>query len=351
MLTLKEIKHLLPLGYWTASLDLKDGFWHLMVHSKMRPYLGFKYRNQFYQFRAMPFGLCVAPRVFTKLIAHMIKKMAEVGIWCLPFLDDLLIIAATKEECAEKMNLAINILEHHGWIINMEKSRLTPLQTFEWLGIAYNLTNFTRSATKTSLDSLHEQLSKLLRGKMCSKRDIMRVQGRANWVGQVNPISRLMVSRSKAILSRLRHYHIDQQLRVSKHTRMSLVRWLNIPHIPQRMGKPTPQLIIQTDACPEGWGFRIAQLSYNGSFDESMTNYSINILELFTIWLALLKIQQEDLTIQILSDNSTAVAAIRRASSTQFHIHSLSELIWRRSTEKRWTLLAAHIRVSRMVLE
>ena len=41
MLTLKDISALLPRGYWSASLDLKDGYWHLSVFHKLRPYLGF----------------------------------------------------------------------------------------------------------------------------------------------------------------------------------------------------------------------------------------------------------------------------------------------------------------------
>ena len=200
------------------------------------------------------------------------------------------------------------------------------------------------------MDSLQQQLLGLLKGKMCSKRDIMKLQGKSNWVGQVNPISRLMVSRTKVILSKYKHRHLDTKIKVSNYTKLSLIRWLHIPHIQQRLGNPTPQLIIQTDACLEGWGFRIGQESYNGSFDESMTEYSINILELITIWFALLKVQQHGLTLQILSDNSTAVAAIRRASSSQYHIHSLSELIWRRATEKRWNILVAHIKGSFNVL-
>ena len=61
MLTLKEVRLQLPPGAWTISLDLKDGFWHLSVARSFRPYLGFRYKNQNWRFRAMPFGLNIAP--------------------------------------------------------------------------------------------------------------------------------------------------------------------------------------------------------------------------------------------------------------------------------------------------
>ena len=118
MLTLREIKLILPKGYWTTSIDLKDGYWHIAVCRAKRPFLGFRWGDQNWQFRAMPFGLNVAPRIFTKLIAHVVAVMTKAGIWCLPYLDDLLIIAETREECLTKTQRAIDILTSLGWILN-----------------------------------------------------------------------------------------------------------------------------------------------------------------------------------------------------------------------------------------
>ena len=76
MLTLREVKLLLPQGYWTTSIDLRDGYWHVPIAPGKRPYLGFSYRNKDWQFRAMPFGLNIAPRTFTKIISHVIRELA-----------------------------------------------------------------------------------------------------------------------------------------------------------------------------------------------------------------------------------------------------------------------------------
>jgi len=95
---------LLPKGCWTVALDLKDGYWHVPVTSRKRLFLGFHYRGQNWQFRALPFGLNIWPRVFTKLMAHVIKTLAAKGIWCLPYLDYLLIINNSKEECLRLTN-------------------------------------------------------------------------------------------------------------------------------------------------------------------------------------------------------------------------------------------------------
>ena len=346
MLTLKDISAILPPGYWTVSLDLKDGFWHVNIFHKLRPYLGFRYRGQLYQFRAMPFGLNLAPLTFTKLIAHMVKVLAEEGIWCLPFLDDLLILAPSKEECLAHLQRAIQILEDFGWVINEKKSRKQPQKIFTWLGMEYDLVVHTRSATVESRQSLQNLLRSLLTSQNCTKRHIMRLQGTANWVGTSNPISRLLLSKTKMILKFFRHRKIDQKIILKKWMKLSLIRWLHIPHVPQTLGNPSPDIVIQTDASLKGWGFKAGKENYRGIYDESMTKYSINILELMTVWLALLTLNKKYITIQILTDSSTAVSAIRKCSSTYYHIAMLAELVWRRAIHMEWNIQIAHIKGS-----
>ena len=102
MLTLKQVRLLLPEGAWTASLDLKDGFYHLMVSKKFRPYLGFRYKGQNWRFRAMPFGLNTA-LLLTNVMSFSILCLSKADIWALPYLDNILIIARTRLECIQKV--------------------------------------------------------------------------------------------------------------------------------------------------------------------------------------------------------------------------------------------------------
>merc|ERR1711888_567097 len=98
----------------------------------------------------MPFGLNIAPRIFTKIISFTVLCLAKEGIWSLPYLDDLLIIATSQEECLQKLHKALEILSRLGWIVNMENSRTEPKQVFEWLGVNYNLINYTVTNTEQS---------------------------------------------------------------------------------------------------------------------------------------------------------------------------------------------------------
>ena len=292
MLTLAQIRLILPKMWYTAALDLKDGFWHVPIFPGLRAYLGFIYRGQGWMFRAMPFGLNVAPRNFTKLIKYMIKVLALEGIWCLPYLDDLLIIAQTREECRQKLQRAITILEEHGWIINFEKSRLEPCQVFEWLGMQYNLNRFQICNTIRSMTILRDHLIHLIQSNYCTKRQIMRVQGLANWTGQVNPLTRLILTRTKTNLSILASHNIDTVVKQSLEMRMSLIKWIHTPNVPHLLGIPKVTHLVQSDASKTGWGFQINQTQFMGNFDSSMQRFHIGILETLAVWYSTLMIQE-----------------------------------------------------------
>ena len=342
MLTMNQIRLLLPKTFWTVSLDLENGYWHVPITPKKRPYLGFRYKNQNWQFRGMPFGLNIGPRIFTKIIAHVIKVMATKGIWCLPFLDDLLIIASTEEECRQHTEEAMEILKSLGWILNQKKSRKVPSQIFEWLGAKFNLVEHTVQATQEKAEALKRQLRSLIKSKYCSKREIMKIQGLANWIGQFDPVTRALISRTKVILRKFKRGHLDAQIMLNRGLKLGLVRWLSTTTIPQTLGKPAPSIVIQTDASLEGWGFRINQSPFKGEFDQ-MEEYSINTLELLTVWFALLMVEEKGIAIQILCDNSTAISAVRRGTSPIFHLSMISELIWRRTVAYKWTMSISHI--------
>ena len=342
MLTMNQVRLLLPKHFWTVALDMKDGYWHLPVTPRKRPYLGFRYKGQNWQFRAMPFGLNIGPRIFTKLMAHVVKILASKGIWCLPYLDDLLIVSSSEEECLRHSKIAIATLQSFGWILNEKKSRIKPQQIFHWLGAHFNLQNHTVRAPEEKMAELKSQIKDIVTSKRCTKRKVMRVQGLANWIGQFNPTTRALLSSTKRLLKRLKRRHLDAPLRFTIGMKLSLVKWLWDTIVPQPLGNPTPSVVIQTDASLKGFGFKINQNTFHGTFDKTV-KYSINMLELLTIWLALLKCQARNVTIQILCDNSTAISAVKRGTSNVFTLAMVTELIWRRAAARNWTLLISHI--------
>ena len=141
MLTISQIRTLLPRGVFTVSIDLTDAYWHIPIARRFSPYLGFRLNRQAYVFKTMPFGLNVAPRVFTKLTDSVIQILRRRGIQVMAYLDDWLVWATSKEECMKAVKEVIAFLESLGFQINQKKSRLQPSQKFQWLGLDWDLVN------------------------------------------------------------------------------------------------------------------------------------------------------------------------------------------------------------------
>ena len=80
MLTIAQIRTLLPKKAYSCSVDLTDAYWHVPIARHLSPYLGFCLGRQAYVFKTMPFGLNIAPKVFTKLGKAVIQELRKLGI-------------------------------------------------------------------------------------------------------------------------------------------------------------------------------------------------------------------------------------------------------------------------------
>ncbi|MEL7196568.1 MAG: reverse transcriptase domain-containing protein, partial [Bacteroidota bacterium] len=80
MTTVAQVRKILPKGGWAVSIDLKDAYWHVPIAQKFRKFLGFKLGEESYRFKVMPFGLNIAPRMFTKLVNVVIKCLRQKNV-------------------------------------------------------------------------------------------------------------------------------------------------------------------------------------------------------------------------------------------------------------------------------
>ena len=70
-----KLVHVFSAGGFMATFDFKSGYHHVKVNPEHTKYLGFKWKDQFYQFLCLPFGLSSAPHIFTKILRPFIKKV------------------------------------------------------------------------------------------------------------------------------------------------------------------------------------------------------------------------------------------------------------------------------------
>ena len=56
-------------GHWVFRLDLKDAYFQIPFHPRSRKYLRMECHGKIYQFRTLPFGISMAPWLFTRVVS------------------------------------------------------------------------------------------------------------------------------------------------------------------------------------------------------------------------------------------------------------------------------------------
>ena len=116
----------LQLGEWITSIDFKDAYFHIPIHSQSRKYMRFHIQGQSYQFKALPFGLSTEPMEFT-VVAKEVKLMAlQRGIRIHQYLDNWLGRATSHQTCLQHTQTLVALCRELGWLVNKEKSELDP---------------------------------------------------------------------------------------------------------------------------------------------------------------------------------------------------------------------------------
>ena len=130
---------LLQEGDWMTRFDLKDAYFAIPIHKHHQKYLQFRWKNQSYQFQSLPFSLSTAPQTFTKVLCPVIGLLRELGIRCVIYLDDIIIIMNQDKELARQQTwTAIDLLESLGFLVNYGKPVMDPVQEISPPPSSYN---------------------------------------------------------------------------------------------------------------------------------------------------------------------------------------------------------------------
>jgi len=129
------LRDLLRQGDWMVKVDLKDAYFTIPIYKDHQNYLRFMVDGICYQFTCLRFGLSCAPWTFTKVMKPMMTLLRSWGIRIIIYIDDMFILANSKKEASQHLEVLVFLLEALGFIINQEKSLLSPVQEIEFLGL------------------------------------------------------------------------------------------------------------------------------------------------------------------------------------------------------------------------
>ena len=333
METPETIRLSLQRGEWVTSLDFSDAYFHIPISQRSRKYLRFFLGKKAYQFTALSFGLATAPLEFTKVVKE-VKLMAQArGIRIHQYLDDWLVRAPDQGTCQLHTQTLLALCHELGWVVNMEKSELTPQQVFNFVGYRFDLLSGRVLPTQDRWIALQQKLQFIKGRDSCSVRQFMSLIGlltateKQVWAGRLH---------MKPVQWHLkRHWHVPESLGkiipipLSLHPHLDW--WLEKSNVLK--GQPLHPLQhalqIFTDASNEGWGAHLGGSTARGVWSESESRLHVNFLELKAVLLALKSFEQQckGQIVLIATDNTTVVSYINKEGGIRSC--SLCALLWR----------------------
>ena len=310
---------------WAVSIDIRDAYLHVPMHQAVRKYLRFVVNKKVYQFTCLPFGLATSPREFTKLLRPVVSLLRQQGVKLQVYLDDWLIRADTPEEAQLHSQTTIKVLQFLGWIINFEKSDLTPSQDFQFIGMQL----FTRRFTVAPLPKMRIKVQSVLQHWMANPnitaRDLHRLLGMLVFMASLVRRGQLRLRpvqwwAATAWCQRTGDW--SDRIQVPQWV-LSEVAWWSSPAVLQGLplAARETEVTLFTDASSSGWGAQLGSHSTQGQWSASQRLCHINVLEMQAVIYAVRDFlpHLRYRVVRLMCDNAVTVAYIKNEGGTRSH--------------------------------
>ncbi len=337
---------------WFAAIDLKDAYFHVSILPRHRPFLRFAFEGRAWQYRVLPFGLSLSPRVFTKVVEGALTPLREVGVRILNYLDDWLILAQSREQLGDHRDLVLRHLSQLGLRVNWEKSKLSPVQRISFLGVELDSVSMTARLTEERAQAVLNCLSSFRGRNVVPLKQFQRLLGHMASAAAVTPLGLLHMRPLQHWLhSRVPRWAWRRgtlRVGISQQCRRFLSPWTDLAFL--RAGVPLEQVsrhtVVTTDASSTGWGATCNGQAASGLWTGPRLLWHINCLELWAVHLALRQFRPLLLGKHVLvrTDNTAAVSYINRLGGIRSHrMSQLARhlLLWSHTQFK--SLRAVHI--------
>ena len=324
METLPTILPLLSPHDWAVSIDLQDAYLHIPIAPESQRFLGFKIGDHTFCYKALPFGLRSAPRVFTRIVRVVAAFLRRQGLRVYCYLDDWLLVAPSRSILLDHTERLIQVVQNLGFIINWEKSALEPTQIPEFLGATLDIPHQLARPAPHRMTSLMREARALSRRRSATAKCWLRVLGMMASMVDLVPNCRFHMRPIQLHLLRVfrpSRDNLNKQITLTNEVRSSLAPWYRRSFLSQ--GKPfrqrPPSVTITTDASLLGWGAHMGDHHLRGIWTPARARLHINILELLAVHLALQGFRHmiTGRSVLVRTDNNTVVAYLNKQGGTR----------------------------------
>lgn len=351
METLKSAIAIIQPNDYFASIDLKDAYFSVLVNQKDRKYLRFIWEGKHYQFRTLPQGLSCSPRVFTKLLKPAFACLRSMGHSSVPYIDDSLLRAKTKEQCQANVSDTTRLMDRLGFTVHPKKSVFNPVQIIVFLGFVLNSITMRVMVTEERIGKLIMLGTTIISRKIVTIREFAQLLGKmvACEPGmQYAPLYYKDLEHEKDQKLKQCKGNYDAHIVISDNSREMISAFLEYSKTAYKpITRKDPTLTLYSDSSKTGWGgVNVTHNTHtNGLWSEQEKLEHINILELKAALLTIkaLAAEMQNAHIQIFMDNTVAISYVNKFGGKMSALHSIAKEIWCWAKDRNLWISAVHV--------
>jgi hypothetical protein len=356
METAASIQKSLRPDMFVTSIDLKDAYYHLPVHVSYRKYLRVALLGQVYQFRAMPMGLNVSARIFTKVVLEVLKIARVRGIHLNAFLDDWLQKNMDRLLLREQTLWLVRLCTSLGWIVNFPKSQLDATQVMTYVGSLYLLRLGLVTVPEPRLEKMEALICSIIKqGGATARRWSSLIGSLGASMNQVKfgPLHRrsvqwILISQWEDYRNPWASHKWNDWVPLPEEDVFHLEWWLDRRNTTRGMPLVPflADMTLYTDASKFGYGATLENQEFSGAWTPEERVQHSNNLEMLAVVKSVSHFQRSlrNKSLLVSSDNTTTVATINRQGGIRsMELNALAWDLWKLADQLNCNLQARHI--------
>ena len=261
MSSMKELTEVWHGMHFGIKLDLADAFKHVGVRKEDRTYFGLEFQGRWFVETALPFGWSESPRIYASMAEWVRGLAAAAGVTLMIYVDDILVMGASKEEAQRSALWLRWMLQNLGIKVNEAKSMTEAVRQLEYLGYLVNISKKTISIAADKRTKIKIMAAREIRASYTTARRIAQFLG----VLQGARLALQWLNPATAAIYRWLSYTIargkfDEYARISPEARKEMRYWANLKRWQTITLYKQAQTfaLIESDASHTGLGLKIS---------------------------------------------------------------------------------------------
>ena len=275
-------------GCLLFKIDLSRYFRQIPLDPGDYSLIGYVIGGDIYFDKVLPMGMRSAPYIAQRITDAIAFIHRSLEYFLLNYVDDF-VGAETVAKAWDAYHALTQLLD--SLRVETSKDKIVPPTTrLEFLGITFDSGKMTMEISHDKLEEIKQKLNSWLLKTMANRREMESLIGKLQFIAKCIRAGRIFLSR---LIQWIRGMNRKTLYIIPLEARKDVAWWARFSQefngvaLLWLIKEPTPDTVIQTDACLKGYGGIWAQQYFRGRFPKADQTRNIAILEMWAVMVAL----------------------------------------------------------------